>query len=169
MTEYNICFNYTGNKTVWNRKGIWLIHGQGGVTIQIDYGQERIWCYKNYMLTRSMCSNIYMHKKYSPAHKQQWLGVRKVAQRAHEIDWNVDAENVCQNRLPIGCLGNADCRPHVLYKLAKNRVQEKSCVRYSQIKSNSSLWKMWPTISVYPSTYRHGLPLHEWTQEPTAG
>ena len=31
---------------------------------------------------------------------------------------------------------------------------------HSQIKSTSSLWKMWPTISVYPSTYRYGLPLH---------
>ena len=37
--------------------------------------------------------------------KQQWLGVRKVALRAHEIEmWS--PKNACKNRLAIGCLGD---------------------------------------------------------------
>ena len=62
--------------------------------------------------------------------KQQWLAVRKVAPRAHEIDMWTQRMRV-KTDCPLATLVMRGCRPHVLYKLAKNHVQEKSCVRYS--------------------------------------
>ena len=62
--------------------------------------------------------------------KQHWLAVRKVVLRAHEIEmWT---QRMCvKTDCPLAALGMRGCRPHVLYKLAKNHVMEKSCVRYS--------------------------------------
>ena len=62
--------------------------------------------------------------------KQQWLGVRKVTLRAHEIEMWAQGMRV-KTDCPLAALVMRGCRPHVLYKLAKNHVLEKSCVRYS--------------------------------------
>ena len=75
----------------------------------------------------------YMHDYVTGAafpNKQQWLAVRKVALRAHEIEMWTQRMRV-KTDCPLAALVMRGCRPHVLYKLAKNHVQEKSCVRYS--------------------------------------
>ena len=62
--------------------------------------------------------------------KQEWLGVWKVALRAHEIEMWTQRMRV-KTDCPLADLAMRGCRLYVLYKLAKNHVQEKSCVGYS--------------------------------------